>query len=1150
MKRNLNFLNRVILLFLLQFFQTVTGLTQTVSFAVITDYGYSGNSTVTNVANMVNRWNPEFIVTAGDNSQGTTCNTGCYAGVVGAYYGPEAVSASRTDFITSGKFFPVPGNHDYFAPISNYSGYFNNLPPAGASTGATALYYDFVWGPVHFFMLNSGQSDNSDMPDQNLQQTFLQNGLAASTAAWKIVMFHRPPYTSGTYHSSDTHLQWPFETWGADLVITGHNHIYERIYKNEGELRYITAGTAGSDPRNGNTSFSGMEAYYFGTESGAIKVNASATSITLQYTTINAAGTEETIRDTYTRSKEASDDPVVNTSVSTLPVFSSQPGIPSSTKDYTVSGVKLKGNVTITPPAGFEISTSADQGFSTVPVVLSPVDGTLAATTLYVRLNLPEAGSPGGVISHVSSEAITRNVAVEGNVNELTSSSTWTSYNDMAGTSTPAYTTEYGLSGTGGMLTNFENGNETGVTVSLTSQGSPYTYTDGGSMPLQGTDAYTIFNGKVNLQGVIMSATSNPADYWVDVTFNNLNPDATYTFAATANRDGTESGDPPYNERFTRYTISGMDVAVNASSAGVGIYDGEGHSVYFCTGYNTEKGYVAKWVGIQPGSDGSFTVRAQPQDPQFPRTYAFGAFMLAADEPDIPLIHISGNMISFKTEPGIPSAAQTYSVTASNLEDDMLVTAPAGFELSTDGMEYASQLTLTRSGSSVSATVYVRLTGSGEGSYSGDITHSSQGADAKNLPVNGSVMPSIPWIAYNDLVLMSGQPSSNITSYSIPGDSRVSSGLLKDYHTGENTEVSVAVTVNGSPQYQDYTGEYSGTEAATGTDAYTAFHGIANSSGLIQYGSSDGWWVDLTFTGLDPAKTYSFATTANRNDNSYTDRITKFTLSGVDGASNGSTSGVTINNNESVQFCTGYNTVNGYVARWSAIKPGADGSFKVRAEQGTDEHRAYAFSVFVLNEEVGSQAQINVSGSLTPFASHPGIPSVAQSISISGNSLSDPIVLTAPAGFELSADGTLFSGSLSLTPVDGIVQATAVYVRLNSSTANSFSGNITIESSGVELVTLPVTGTVTPVTGAVLGDINGDGLANSTDALIILSCDAGIDVSLFCPMNAGDVNGDGMVNSTDALIILSKDAGIAVPFPVGQQVPIPVNVSPCAGCNP
>jgi hypothetical protein len=82
-----------------------------------------------------------------------------------------------------------------------------------------------------------------------------------------------------------------------------------------------------------------------------------------------------------------------------------------------------------------------------------------------------------------------------------------------------------------------------------------------------------------------------------------------------------------------------------------------------------------------------------------------------------------------------------------------------------------------------------------------------------------------------------------------------------------------------------------------------------------------------------------------------------------------------------------------------------------------------------------------------------------------------------------------------------------------------------------------------------LGGVNGDGLVNSTDALIILSADAGLDTSQFCPMNCGDVNADGQINSTDALILLSYDAGMTVPFALGQPG-CPASATPPPGCTP
>jgi hypothetical protein len=92
-------------------------------------------------------------------------------------------------------------------------------------------------------------------------------------------------------------------------------------------------------------------------------------------------------------------------------------------------------------------------------------------------------------------------------------------------------------------------------------------------------------------------------------------------------------------------------------------------------------------------------------------------------------------------------------------------------------------------------------------------------------------------------------------------------------------------------------------------------------------------------------------------------------------------------------------------------------------------------------------------------------------------------------------------------------------------------------------------GTVTIGEPGTLGDVNGDDLVNSTDALIILSCDVGLNTSAFCPMDCGDVNDDGLINSTDALIILSYDVGLSVPFPVGEPG-CPSGVTPCPGCNP
>ena len=98
----------------------------------------------------------------------------------------------------------------------------------------------------------------------------------------------------------------------------------------------------------------------------------------------------------------------------------------------------------------------------------------------------------------------------------------------------------------------------------------------------------------------------------------------------------------------------------------------------------------------------------------------------------------------------------------------------------------------------------------------------------------------------------------NTTTYTITTGS--TTGLLKNYATGANTAVTATITVSDS----GLSVQTAGAETAMGTDAYNTFHGFANMAGVVNYSSTAGWYMDVTFTGLDPAKIYTFATSANR----------------------------------------------------------------------------------------------------------------------------------------------------------------------------------------------------------------------------------------------------------------------------------------------
>ena len=447
-----------------------------------------------------------------------------------------------------------------------------------------------------------------------------------------------------------------------------------------------------------------------------------------------------------------------------------------------------------------------------------------------------------------------------------------------------------------------------------------------------------------------------------------------------------------------------------------------------------------------------------------------------------PAITTTGTLTAFTSQPGVVSAEKSYTVSGSNLTNNLVITAPSDFEISTtSGSGFGSTVNLTPTiGTVGTTTIYVHFNRATAGTSTGNITHTSTGATTQNIAVSGNASDMGAWTAYNDCGFISGQISTNITTYEC--FTNAESGLLIDYATGSDTPVTVTVATSGTVESQ-ITSDYIGAETDAGTDAYTTFHDFVNMVGGMRLGTADSY-IDLTFTGLDPAKTYAFATTANRANSEYTTRDTVFTISDVDSATNASTSGVVVNSNLSVTFTTGYNTVNGYVARWTGIAPGSDGDFKVRLSVSTDTY-AYGPAVFVLGEEAIAGPKINTTGTLSAFSSPPGVVSAEQSYTISGSDLSGNIVITAPADFEVStSEDTGFGSTLSLSPSGGTVAATTIYVHFLRATVGSSSGNITNTSTGATTRNVAVSGTASNANHAPNQPVLVEPLDNATGVSI------------------------------------------------------------------
>lgn len=143
--------------------------------------------------------------------------------------------------------WPAPGNHDYanvgyksmMARKGKYA-YFDifHLPTEGEAGGVpsgTEHYYSFDRANIHFISLDSYGAQNDKKSEM---YEWLEVDLRNNTQEWIIAYWHHPPYTKGS-HDSDkegelidmrTNIVPLLESYGVDVVLSGHSHTYERSY--------------------------------------------------------------------------------------------------------------------------------------------------------------------------------------------------------------------------------------------------------------------------------------------------------------------------------------------------------------------------------------------------------------------------------------------------------------------------------------------------------------------------------------------------------------------------------------------------------------------------------------------------------------------------------------------------------------------------------------------------------------------------------------------------------------------------------------------------------------------------------------------------------------------------------------------------------
>jgi hypothetical protein len=141
-----------------------------------------------------------------------------------------------------GRLRPVPGNHDY--QTLHAAGYFSYFGAAAGPPGQGWYSYDL--GGWHLVALNSECDAVGGCGPGSPQLAWLVADLAAHPVVCTLAYWHHPRFSSGL-HGDDTRTDplWrALAAAGADIVLSGHDHDYERFAPIDG-IRSFVVGTGG-----------------------------------------------------------------------------------------------------------------------------------------------------------------------------------------------------------------------------------------------------------------------------------------------------------------------------------------------------------------------------------------------------------------------------------------------------------------------------------------------------------------------------------------------------------------------------------------------------------------------------------------------------------------------------------------------------------------------------------------------------------------------------------------------------------------------------------------------------------------------------------------------------------------------------------------
>lgn len=424
-----------------------------------------------------------------------------------------------------------------------------------------------------------------------------------------------------------------------------------------------------------------------------------------------------------------------------------------------------------------------------------------------------------------------------------------------------------------------------------------------------------------------------------------------------------------------------------------------------------------------------------------------------------PVIVVTQNLNKFFRI--LPSASneQSFEVSGGNLSEDITITAPAGFQISTvSGSGYGSSVSLTPVSGTVATTqIFAILSESNTGNYSGNITASSSGATTQNFAVSGVVsIPSTPspfflndgdfLLAGFDSLTTAGGFFTNTafwTRNSVDANNSVpfADDWKCKYDLNARSRIrglnddGIMFLNTGNSQRE---GDCDGSNPGVGADIENGFAGAL----VVALNTTDRQNIEVNWkavTELRNTRIYEFRLQYRIGDGGgnpnagWLDFATPVVYSAQNDGEfmNMSNTLPSACNNQPLVFL-----------RWS---------YDFVTDGGGQRSRLVLDDIEITSAPIGTSALILNPSSLNAFNQTLGTPSDEQIINIEGLLLTDNISVSVSVSgdFEISlTTGAGFTDDFTINETSGAVAPTNVYVRLNAATTGSKSGTLTFSSSG------------------------------------------------------------------------------------------------------